>query len=372
MSSTDTYTYSIRIPIRIRIRIPKGNNHNKPLTEFRTLLGVDSERPDAVAIVIESLCRRMENNHVYLPEVYQRPRMLTFRPIQLSDKAVIDLAFRSKSYMSTDFTFTNLYAWQALFKTVFATEGGTLFLRFTDDDGVCYMMPAGKMPDREALELIMQDARENDFPFILKAVIPQMWESIERAMPGQFRLVPDRMNYEYIYLSEKLLSLSGKKLQSKRNHINRFKADHPEWEYVPVRTDADIAGCLAMLDEWIRTTPPQDDASQRHDYLSARVMLENFHRLQIRGGYIRAEGKIAAFSLGEPLTEDTFVVHVEKAFAGITGAYTIINQQFIEHEAAGYTYINREEDVGLENLRKAKMSYYPETLLEHGIVTLAG
>jgi hypothetical protein len=86
------------------------------------------------------------------------------------------------------------------------------------------------------------------------------------------------------------------------------------------------------------------------------------------GGAIRVNGRVVAFSLGEALTDDIFVVHVEKAFADITGAYAIINREFVRHEAANYTYINREEDIGMENLRKAKLSYCPDSLLEHKIV----
>jgi len=230
------------------------------------------------------------------------------------------------------------------------------------------MMPIGKMPLRDAFELMVEDAKENRIPFQMKGISSKMWETIQHEIPGEFRRLPDRNNDEYIYLSEKLIKLSGKKLQSKRNHINRFKADNPDWVYFPLTTKAELDECAAMLDEWEDVNSMKIDFSQRYDYIATKILLENFEYLQLRGGAIRVNGKIVAFTIGEPLTADSFVVHVEKAFGEMNGAYTMINQQFIEHEASEFMYINREEDMGKENLRKAKMSYYPDILLEESIL----
>jgi hypothetical protein len=297
--------------------------------------------------------------------------MLNFRPILLSDKKEIDSIFCRNTYMSSDCTFTNLYTWEPLYRTVFAIEGDMLFLRFTGREGqVCYMTPMGGMPYAEAMERIVDDARQNGWPLAVKDVTLRMWNRIEQAWPGRFAFIPDRANYEYIYLSERLIKLSGKKLQSKRNFINRFKAENPEWEYVPVTTDTEISECLRMLDEWAAIKASRYTPLQEYDYLAARTTLENYHYLQIRGGALRAGGRVVAFTLGEPLKEDMFVIHTEKAFADVPGAYPLINREFAEHEAQAFKYINREEDMGLENLRKAKMSYYPDILLEKGTVVV--
>lgn len=295
--------------------------------------------------------------------------MINFKQITLSDKKDIDAAFEGNIYRACDFCFANLYAWNARFKTVFAIEHRTIFLRFQDLDGqLYYMMPIGKMPLKDAFDLIMQDATDNKTPFQMKGITSRMWENIQAEMPGRFRYLPDKDNYEYIYLSDKLIKLSGKKLQSKRNHINRFKADNPDWEYFPITTKEELDECSRMLDEWEEVSISKVDFSKRYDYIATKIMINEFFELQLQGGAIRVNGQIVAFSIGEPLTADSFVVHVEKAFSGINGAYTIINQQFIEHTASEFTYINREEDMGLENLRKAKMSYYPDILLEEGVL----
>lgn len=294
--------------------------------------------------------------------------MINFKAIELSDKKVIDACLLNNTYRACDYSFTNLYTWQAKFKTMFAIKNQTLFLRFEEaKDEIRYMMPIGKMSEKEAINEILENAKHNKTPFQMKGVSCEMWETMTSLFPNMFEYIHDRNNDEYIYLSEKLISLQGKKLQSKRNHINRFKNDNPDWAYFPLTTAEDLGECAEMLLEW---EEDKTDTSLKFDYIATKLMLDNFDALQLKGGCIRVNGKLVAFTLGERLTEDTFVVHVEKAFAEINGAYTIINQQFIEHEASDYKYINREEDMGIESLRKAKMSYQPEILLREGTVFL--
>ena len=114
----------------------------------------------------------------------------------------------------------------------------------------------------------------------------------------------------------------------------------------------------------------ENEDADGFDVQAVNLMLDNFDYLGLKGGLICVNGNIAAFTIGEQLTKDTFVVHVEKARTDIHGAYTIINQQFVENEMSEFTYVNREEDLGIENLRKAKMSYHPDILLEKSVARL--
>ena len=297
--------------------------------------------------------------------------MIPFKPLELSDKKAIDACLTDNTFRACDFCFANLYSWQAKFKTTFAVMKQTLFIRYIDTDGqLCYTMPLGKMPLENALQLVIKDAEESNIPLIMKCVTRRMWLCIEKALPGVFQSVHDRDNDEYIYKTERLISLTGKKLQAKRNHINRFKAEYPDWIYFPLTTAEELQECSVMLDEWENLNIGKAEKSLRYDYIATKIMLENFHFLQLKGGAVRVNGNIAAFTIGESLTKDTFVIHVEKAFAEMHGAYPIINQQFAEYEAVDFKYINREEDMGLEYLRQAKMSYYPDLILQERIVTL--
>ena len=298
--------------------------------------------------------------------------MINFEPITLSDKPIIDNCLKNNIFRSCNLCFTNLVAWRAKFKTCFAVVDETLFVRYQEENGEnCYFLPIGKMPLKESLALIIKDAEINNISLIMKVVSDQMWECVECAMPNTFQFLHDRGNDEYIYLAEKLITLKGKKLQSKRNHINHFKAENSDWNYSPISTVKELQECSVMLDEWENLNISKAEESLRYDYIAIKMMLENFHYLQLCGGIIRVGGKIVAFTIGERLTDDTFVIHVEKAFANIHGAYSIVNQQFAELGIGSiYTYINREEDMGLEYLRKAKMSYYPDILLPARILRL--
>ncbi|SHG25114.1 DUF2156 domain-containing protein [Dysgonomonas macrotermitis] len=294
--------------------------------------------------------------------------MINFKQIELTDRKQIDSCLENNTYRACDFCFTNMFTWNAKFKTQYDIKHKTLFLRFNEIDGkTYYMMPIGPMPVEAAIEEIMADAAACKIPFMMKGITEEMWHEINKAMPGKFDYFHERNNDEYIYLSEKLITLSGKKLQSKRNHINRFISDNPDWEYFPLTSRKDLDECAFMLDEW-ENIKDDKNKSLAYDYIATKLMLEHFDELQLKGGAIKVNGKIIAFTIGERLTNDTFVVHVEKAFADINGAYTIINREFIKHEASEFKYINREEDMGLESLRQAKLSYQPEILLEEGFL----
>ena len=137
--------------------------------------------------------------------------MIDFKQIDLVHKKDIDNCLMVNTYRACDFSFTNMYAWNAKFKTFFAIVDETLFLRFTERDGkIYYMLPIGKMPLDKAFDKIQEDAKQLGIPFLMKGITARMWENIESVMPGKFEYIHDRNNDEYIYLSEKLIQLSGK------------------------------------------------------------------------------------------------------------------------------------------------------------------
>jgi hypothetical protein len=244
-------------------------------------------------------------------------------------------------------------------------EDGWLFIRFRDNNGRnSYLKPIGEGDIRVGVQTIIEDHKQFDTLFQMRGLTRKMTDEIEAAMPGLFDYTLNRSVSDYIYTTEKLTHLKGKKLQSKRNHINRFMREN-DWKYKSLTGHPEIVKeCKAMLDDWMEMNREEKDPSLTYDDHATTLMLDHFEELQLRGGLICVNSRIAAFTIGEPLTEDTMIVHVEKAFTTIHGAYTIINQQFAEHETEGYTYINREEDMGIENLRKAKLSYQPDILLE--------
>ncbi|WP_298648658.1 phosphatidylglycerol lysyltransferase domain-containing protein [uncultured Proteiniphilum sp.] len=291
--------------------------------------------------------------------------MLIFKSLELKDRDVINPYLRHQNYRASDLCFTNLYCWGRKFDTQFAVTDNWLFIRFKDNSGRnSYLKPVGTGDLKGAIDLIQEDHSSFSSPFQLRGLTREMMEEIETAMPGQFDYKLNRSVSDYIYTTEKLIYLKGKKLQSKRNHINRFKREN-DWKYYSLTGNRVLVEeCKNMLDKWMKVNKEEKDTSLVYDDYATTLMLDNFEYLNLKGGLVCVDNEIAAFTIGEPLTEDTLVVHVEKAFTSIHGAYAIINQQFIENEASGFLYVNREEDMGIDNLRQAKLSYHPDILLE--------
>ncbi len=297
--------------------------------------------------------------------------MLDFKRVGLEDKDIIDSFLQNQNYRASDLCFTNLYTWGAKFNTEFAVANDWLFIRFRDNNNRnSYLKPIGTGNIKDGIELVMKDHQEFDNVFQLRGLTNEMIDEIESAMPNVFEFSLNRSVSDYIYTADKLSSLAGKKLQSKRNHINRFKREN-NWEYHSMHGESDfVRECKGLLKIWMSNNGDENEDADGFDVQAVNLMLDNFDYLGLKGGLICVDGNIAAFTIGEQLTKDTFVVHVEKARTDIHGAYTIINQQFVENEMSEFTYVNREEDLGIENLRKAKMSYHPDILLEKSVARL--
>ena len=262
--------------------------------------------------------------------------LLQFKDIELSDKEWADPLLAVSDYRATEYCFTSLYIWARFFGTRIARWKDWLLIR-SDGEESCanYIFPAGSGDIREILGIMEEDAANIGRRMVLWTTA-EVRDRIEEALPGHYGFSPIRRSFDYLYETEKMVSLAGKKYQPKRNFISRFKAQNPGWTYESIRPDGDPELCRRQIEE-------------------CRTM---------SGGMLRSGGRLVAYTLGERLNSDTFIVHVEKAFSDVTGAYPMINRTFLEHEAAGLQYVNREDDAGDEGLRKAKLSYHPAYMLE--------
>jgi Uncharacterized conserved protein len=296
--------------------------------------------------------------------------MLTFKPVEISDKDTIQSVFNNNTYRNCDFSFSNIFSWRHYYETTFAVEDQCLYIRFQGhDDEPGYLFPLGEKDIKHRIERLRRDAEKRGDAFCLYAVTERMMEEIEQAFPGEFVYRQDRAWFEYLYSSVDLITLTGKKLQNKRNHINKFKCTY-QWEYLPITRDI-IPDCLKLYERWCEENGDcKSDNSLMQEGIATQSAFDNYEKLGLIGGALRIDGEILAYSYGQPLTRDTFGVHAEKSLHTVDGGFTMINQQFAEHNCKDYLYINREEDLGLESLRKAKMSYHPAMLLGKGYVEL--
>lgn len=293
---------------------------------------------------------------------------IPFRKAELSDRDVIQKHFQNGKTRGCERTFANIFLWARFYHLTWAEVLGTAVFRSEYEGQYSYSYPTGGGDRAGAVRRLLEEGREKGRQFRMYAVSPEEFEELEETFPGEFQIEYSRDEADYIYETEKLIHLSGKKYHGKKNHINQFKAAYPDWSYEPI-TDGNVEECFQMALRWRELNGCESDPEKNKEMCVALNSLRLQKELGLCGGLIRAGGQVVAYSMGEPVCDDTFVVHIEKALAEIRGAYPLINQQFLEHEAAEYRYVNREEDTGDEGLRRAKLSYHPVFMAEKGIVT---
>ncbi|WP_455592476.1 DUF2156 domain-containing protein [Bacteroides sp.] len=295
--------------------------------------------------------------------------MITFKDITIQDKDTITAYTMNSCRRNCDLSFSNLCSWRFLYHTQFAIVDNFLVFKFWAGGELAYMMPIGEGDLKKVLDDLIEDAHRENEPFCMLGVCSCMREDLEAIMPGQFTFTADRDYADYIYLHSDLATLKGKKFQSKRNHINKFRNMYPDHEYTPITPDK-IQECMELEAKWCKANDCDKQEGTGNERRALTYALEHFEELGLTGGILYVNGEIAAFTFGMPINKETFGVHVEKADTNIEGAYTMINYEFANRIPEQYIYINREEDLGIEGLRKAKLSYQPETILEKYMVCL--
>ncbi len=298
--------------------------------------------------------------------------MLKYKKLTLEDKDLTAPYFEADDSRSCEVTFANVYLWSRYYPVEYAIAHGCMILRAPGGGG--YRFPCGSGDQKAAVETMMAEAEEAGEHLCIYLVTPAQAAQLEEWFPGRFAVAFERDDADYVYDGEKLRTLSGKKYHGKRNHIHRFEETYPDWTYEPLSQD-NVEECFQMTLEWRREKNEEHHQEEMEEEQNAEVAvtcnaLRLYRELDLTGGVLRAGGKVVAFAIGEPLTEDTYVVHIEKAYSEIQGAYPMINREFARRAAAGYAYINREEDMGEPNLRYTKENYHPVMLVEKGIARL--
>jgi len=290
--------------------------------------------------------------------------MIDFKEIQISDKEWITDILRKANYQGCDYSFANLYMWRSPSKIKVAKVNEFLCIMGQTqlEEGTVYVYPAGTGEIRPVIEMLLEDAKKRNIRFQLRAAGKEQANYLEELFPGRFITESIRGEWDYLYLVENLSHLSGKKYHGKRNHIARFK-DQNDWSYERI-TEKNLSECMEMNAIWCETYKCAEVEGKRKEQYALKEAAANYTELGLEGGLLRKDGKVVAFTIGEPLNDSTYVVHIEKAFGEIQGAYPMINQQFVLDRMQNYRYVNREEDMGEEGLRKAKLSYKPDLLLK--------
>lgn len=285
------------------------------------------------------------------------------RSIELADKKLFDAIFRRIGPETSEFTFTNLFCWSDAYGIKIGKLRDFLLICAHRDGELMFFAPLGQGEVKEAIIEVFRQYPQAKF-----IRLPEYFSGLFSAEAG-FKLSEDRDNFDYLYRREDLAQLKGKRFDAKRNFIKRFYK-----QYNPLcrkATQDDIEHCVDFHNEWCDDKACDLDIGLKREKEAILKMLKNCHTLQILGAVIEIDAKVKAFSIGEALNNTTFVVHAEKASAKFTGIYQAINNFFASIIPQEFEFINREQDLGIDNLRKAKMSYQPAGFVKKYILSKA-
>ncbi len=289
----------------------------------------------------------------------------SLRPLVLEDKDLIDGLFRRFPPEISEFTFSNIFAWRCAYNFCISTlDDSLLIISLKDKKNPAFFEPIGEQSSRvKAIEGVFSLSSG-------KAKFVRIPEATVRLLAGKknIRIYEDRNNFDYVYLRSDLIQLKGKDFDAKRNFIRRFNENYT-FEYKQIdRTN--IEKCLSFEKEWCSAKECQRVEGLSAERTAVQEMLKFMEKLRIKGGLIEVNGKVEAVSLGEELNPETFVIHIEKANGSYTGIYQAINQMFAQDAARKYKFINREQDLGVTGLRRAKESYHPHHMVKKYTLTL--
>lgn len=290
--------------------------------------------------------------------------MLEFNTVKINDidwySEIALKANREEPRINLDSSFGANYIWCDYYGTKICRFEDFILKGYFNDDGTAsFVFPFGTGSVEKAIRAIEEYTIQKNIPLSFGGITAKQADVIDSIYGGRFNFTGNRDYYEYIYETEKLASLAGRKLHSKRNHLNRFEASYNyTFELIDNSNKNDA---IAVADEWCANN--NGGESLEYERCAIRKSIENFDRLKFKGAIIRIDGKPVAMTIGEPISDRAFVVHFEKALSGYEGLYVAINCYFAR-TLTDFLYINREEDMGVEGLRRAKLSYKPAILLE--------
>lgn len=270
--------------------------------------------------------------------------------------------YLSKSYQrASECAFSNLFVWRDCYHIFWCIVHDFLLVKVKRNDVDFYIQPFGGRD--EDLPLLIEELKKENkgSPFEMHGIYDYTRERFERVMPG-LEFLDDRDNWDYVYLRDKLATMSGRKLHGQKNHYNAFVREHPDYTYEPITLE-NMLECLNYGERWCEEHMAQDPTLLCEKFAIQEAFL-SFEPLELRGGAIRFDGKIQAFSFGKKINSDTAVLHVEKADHNVRGLYTAITKEFAAHAWEDVKYLNREEDMGHPGLREAKIALHPEYLIK--------
>lgn len=268
----------------------------------------------------------------------------------------------ANKYMASEFAFTNVFMWQDYVDIKIARfEDFAVVKADYEGEPTHYQYPTGYGNIKPVIEEILAiGEKEGNMP-VISTIPDEEKESMEKLFPQMFEYTNPRGNLDYVYLSSDLADLPGGKFKKKRNHCSHFERSYDKWEFKEI-DESVTDDILAFTERWLKQDKNVESEGMKNELNAIRRAMENYTELKLRGGYLTIDDEIVAYSYGRPMG-DEFITHVEKAMYDIDGGYAFINREMARAIRKEYKYINREDDVDEPGLRKSKLSYRPEFLV---------
>ena len=290
--------------------------------------------------------------------------MIPFTRLSLAQKEQYNAILFDVPVRGCEYSFANLYLWGR--QQVAFQLGCVLFFSHFYGKSV-YPYPIGKGDKKAAIEAIIQDSRKRGIPCRITGMTTADRAELEALFPDTFHFRTERDGFDYVYDIHDLADLRGRKYQKKRNHVNRFRAEHSDYQVLPLNS-CNLALPRLMVDDWYRIRMKEDPEG---NYLLENIAMarafQNFAALGMEGIALLDGDRVLAVTMGSRMSPDTFDIHFEKAREDVEGAYSAVNCEFARYLRLKHPevrFLNREDDLGLEGLRKAKLSYNPHHLTE--------
>ncbi len=283
------------------------------------------------------------------------PRFPHFKEVDLSCQGIVKDFLSRYPLEASEYTFTNIFAFRFAYNFKLSLLNNNLII-FKDTKPASVFCPIGNSQILDTLEEIFNYLKNYSFnPYLER--IPESFVNTYLKDSEHFIIKEEKNLFDYVYDVKELIELKGNKFHNKKNKVNKFRSFY-KYEYLTLTSDL-IEECLEFEDYWCEIKECGKYPGLGKERCAILEMLNNFNQLNIKGGVIRIENKVSALTLGEEILPDTFVIHIEKANPDIPGLYQVINQEFLMYEVGDYTFVNREQDLGIQGLRIAKMSYNP-------------
>lgn len=290
--------------------------------------------------------------------------MIEFKPLEISQKEEYSALLAMANKQGCEYSFVNLYLWGRQ-QAAKVEQDLVIFSQYNRK--TVYLFPAGPEDKKKTLDAIMADAAKRGLPCRLAGLSQDDYALLERLYPGKFSMHFDRDSFDYVYAIDDLADLTGRKYQKKRNHLNRFRAEHPDYR-LEAMNEENLPLVRELTSRWYEARLAEDPLG---DFQLERAALDrafrHFGALGMEGLLLWDGDQLLAMAMGSFLNETTFDIHFEKALERTDGTYAAINQGFaswLREKYPNLCYLNREDDMGIEGLRKAKLSYCPDHMVE--------